>query len=174
MCSSDLELLDDLKANRAFAWLSIGATLLSGSKTTQKQMARIPRDLLDNPSEDGRGRSVTMPIVDARGDGWVLAWITQAPTKDVDEFAHEMSTYIQAKAHQWGMRRAAAFLYNETTRALERTIYESPLNDLTPEVEEALAKLRPADALSELLPPNAKGRAKNRSAAKRKRKGGRR
>ena len=168
------ELLDELKANRAFAWLSIGATLLSGAKTTQERMARIPRDLLDNPFEDGRGRSMTIPIVDVRGDGWVLAWITRPPTKDVDEFAHEMSTYIQAKAHQWGMRRAAAFLYDETTHALDRTLYESHLDDPAPEVGAALAKLRPADALSAPLPSKAKGRARSRPAAKRKRKGGRR
>ena len=115
---------------------------------------------------------MTIPIVDVRGDGWVLAWITRPPTKDVDEFAHEMSTYIQAKAHQWGMRRAAAFLYDETTHALDRTLYESHLDDPAPEVEAALAKLRPADALSAPLPSKAKGRARSRSAAKRK--GGRR
>lgn len=103
------DLLDELKANRAFGWLSIGATLLSGAKTTQEQMVRIPRDLLENPFRDGRGRSVTIPIVDVRGDGWILAWITRPPTKDFEEFVHEMSTYIQAKAHQWGMRRATAF-----------------------------------------------------------------
>ena len=167
------ELLDELKANRAFAWLSIGATLLSGAKTTQQRMARIPRDLLDDPFEDGRGRSVTIPMVDARGDGWVLAWITRPPSKDFDEFAHEISTYIQAKAHQWGMRRAAAFLYDEATHALGRTLYESHLGDLEPEVEAALSKLRPADALSAPRPPKTKGRARNRSSAKRKRKGGR-
>lgn len=165
------DLLDELKANRAFAWLSIGATLLSGDKTTQEQMARIPHSLLGNPFEDGRGRSVTMPIVDPRGDSWVLAWITRPPTKDVNEFAHEMSIYIQAKAHQWGMRRAVAFLYDETTHALDRTLYESHLDDLAPEVEAALAKLQPADALSLLRPPTAKGRLGNRSAAKRRQRG---
>lgn len=168
------ELLDELKASRTFAWLSIGATLLSGATTTQKRMARIPRELLGNPFEDGRGRSMTIPVVDVRGDAWVLAWITRPPTKDADEFAHEMSTYIQAKACQWGMRRAAAFLYDEATHALYRTLYESRLDDTTPEVEAALAKLQPADALSAPLPPKAKGHTRSRSATKRKRKGGRR
>lgn len=161
------DLLDELKANRAFGWLSIGATLLSGAKTTQEQMVRIPRDLLENPFRDGRGRSVTIPIVDVRGDGWILAWITRPPTKDFEEFVHEMSTYIQAKAHQWGMRRATAFLYDETTHALVYTLYESHLGDLKPEVEAALSKLRPVDALSAPHPPKTKGRARNRSSAKR-------
>lgn len=175
MASSPLrELLDELKTNRAFGWLSIGATLLSGAMATQERMARIPRELLGNPFEDGRGRSMTMPIVDVRGDGWVLAWITRPPTKDVDEFAHEMRTYVQAKAHQWGMLRAAAFLYDEATHALYRTLYESHLDDMTPEVEAALAKLRPADALSAPLPPKAKDRTRGRSATKRKRTGDRR
>ena len=164
------ELLDELKANRVFAWLSIGATLLSGAKTTQEQMVRIPRNLLNNPFEDGRGRSMAMPIVDARGDSWVLAWITRPPTKDFEEFVHEMSTYIQAKAHQWGMRRATAFLYDETTHALVYTLYESHLGDLKPEVEAALSKLRPVDALSAPQPPKTKGRARNRSSAKRKKR----
>jgi hypothetical protein len=139
-------------------------------------MARIPRDLLKNPFEDGRGRSMTMPIVDVRGDGWLLAWITRPPTKDFDDVANEMSIYIQAKAHQWGMRRAAAFLCDEATGALARTLYESHLGEPTPEVLAALAKLRPADASSASLPPKAKARAGGRSAAKRKRKrkGGRR
>ena len=161
------DLLDELKANRAFGWLSIGATLLSGAKTTQEQMVRIPRALLENPFRDGRGRSVTIPIVDVRGDGWILAWITRPPTKDFEEFVHEMSTYIQAKAHQWGMRRATAFLYDETTHALVYTLYESHLGDLKPEVEAALSKLRPVDALSAPHPPKTKGRARNRSSAKR-------
>lgn len=168
------ELLDELRTSQTFAWLSIGATLLSGATAAQERMARIPHELLKNPFSDGRGRSMTMPIVDARGDGWLLAWITRPPTLGFDDFAKEMSTYIQAKAHQWGMRRAAAFLYDETTGALARTLYESHLGEPTPEVSAALAKLRPADALSAPLPPKAKVGGGGRSAAKRKRKGGRR
>lgn len=164
------ELLDELRASQTFAWLSIGATLLSGATAAQERMARIPRDLLKNPFDDGRARSMTMPIVDVRGDGWLLAWITRPPTKDIDDVANEMSIYIQAKAHQWGMRRAAAFLYDEATGALARTLYESHLDGPTPEVLAALAKLRPADASSASLPPKAKARAGGRSAAERKRK----
>jgi hypothetical protein len=170
------ELLDDLRANQTFAWLSIGATLLSGAAAAQERMARIPRDLLKNPFDHGRGRSITMPIVDVRGDGWLLAWITRPPTSDFDDFAKEMSTYIQAKTYQWGMTRAAAFLYDEATGALARTLYESPLGEPTPEVSAAMAKLQPAEASSAPLPPKAKARGGGRTAAKRKhkRKGGRR
>ncbi|HML50523.1 MAG TPA: hypothetical protein PKD84_03810 [Propionicimonas sp.] len=161
-------LLEDLQTSRAFAWLSIGATLLSGSTATQERMARIPHDLLKNPFDDGRGRSMTMPIADARGDGWLLAWITRPPTTSLDEFAHEMSTYIQAKAHQLGLKRAAAFLYDEATSTLARTLYESHLGDPIPEVLAALNRLQPANVWSTSPPPKAKSRAGGRSTAKRK------
>lgn len=167
-------LLDNLRASRTFAWLSVGATLLSGATPAQERMARIPRDLMKNPFGDGRGRSMTMPIADVRGDGWLLAWITRPPTKDFDDFANEMSIYIQAKSHQLGMRRAAAFLYDEATGALARTLYESHLGEPTPAVLAAMGKLRPADAWSATPPPKAKARAGGRSTAKRKADGGRR
>lgn len=163
--------LDDLRASRTFAWLSIGATLLSGATAAQERMARIPRELLKHPFGDGRGLSVTMPIVDVRGDGWLLAWMTRPPTKNFDDFANEMSIYIQAKAHQLGMRRAAAFLYDEATGALARTLYESHLGEPTPEVLAALGKLRPADAWSATPPPKAKARAGGRSIGRGQRKG---
>ncbi|MCC6497898.1 MAG: preprotein translocase subunit SecA [Propionibacteriaceae bacterium] len=161
-------LLEELRASRTFAWLSIGATLLSGATDAQEEMARIPRDLLRHPFGDGRGRSMTIPVVDVRGDGWLLAWITRPPPRSFDDFADEMSIYIQAKAHQLGMRRAAAFLYDEATGALERTLFESHLGEPIPEVLAALGKLRPADAWSAKPPPKAKARAGGRSTAKRK------
>lgn len=167
-------LLDNLRASQTFAWLSIGATLLSGAAATQEKMARIPRDLLKHPFGDGRGRSMTMPIVDVRGNGWTLAWITRPPTRDIDDYAEEMRTYIQAKSRQWGMKRAAAFLYDEATGALAQTLYEAPLGEPTPEVSAAMARLQPAGAMSAPLPPKAKVRGESRSASKRKRKGGRR
>lgn len=171
MASSPLRpLLDDLRASRTFAWLSIGATLLSAATDAQKRMARIPRDLLKHPFGDGRGRSMTIPIVDVRGDGWLLAWITRPPTRSLDDFATEMSIYIQAKAHQLGMRRAAAFLYDEATGVLAHTLFASHLGEPTPEVLAALGKLRPADAWSATPPPAAKARAGGRSTAKRKAK----
>jgi len=165
-------LLDDLRASRTFAWLSIGATLLSGATTAQERMARIPRDLLKHPFVDGRTRSTTIPIADVSGDGWLLAWITRPPTKDFDDIASEMSIYIQAKAHQLGMRRAAAFLYDEATGALARTLYESHLGEPTPEVLAAIGKLQPADTWT-TPPPNAKALAGGRSTAERQAEGGR-
>lgn len=170
------ELLDELRVSKTFAWLSIGATLLSGATAAQEQMARIPRDLLRNPFDDGRGRSMTLPIADVRGDGWLLAWITRPAPRDFNDFSNEMSTYIQAKARQWGMRRAAAFVYDETTGVLARTLYESHLGEPTPEVLAAMAKLQPADASSTPVPPKAKASAGGRAPRKRKRKrkGGRR
>lgn len=163
-------LLDDLRASGTFAWLSIGATLLSGATAAQENMARIPRDLLNNPFDNGRGRSMTVPIVDVRGDGWLLAWITRPPSRSFDDFASEMSIYIQAKAHQLGMRRAAAFLYDEATGALARTLYESHLGEPTPEVLAAIEMLRPADTWSSLSTLHAESRKRGRSTTKRKAK----
>ena len=168
------ELLNELQLSQTFAWLSIGATLLSGAESVQNKMARIPSDLLNNPFGDGRERSVTIPILDARKDGWLLSWITKPPFKNLDDFAKDMRVYIQAKAHQWGMRRAVAFLYDESTGELAQVLYESHLGDPTPEILADLHRLRPADVSSAPLPPTARASGRGRSASQRKRKRGRR
>ena len=55
MVPSPLEWLIDAVQHRGdYAWLSIGATLLSGSTAFQEKLARIPGYLLDNPLDSGR------------------------------------------------------------------------------------------------------------------------
>jgi hypothetical protein len=157
MATSALQgLLDELRHRRDFGWLSISATLLANATASQEKMARIPRDLLRNPFQDGRGRSQTIPIGAPRGEGWLLAWMTRPPTRDIGEIVHEARLYLQAKKHQLGLPRAVAFVYDERTQDLAEVVYDAHRGDLSAEAQARLGQLRPPTAMTSPLPPKAK------------------
>lgn len=171
MAPSPLQgLLDELRGSRPFGWLSIGATLLSMATDMQKRMAHVPCDLLCNPSDDGRGRSLTMPMPDVRDGGWLLAWMTRPPIRSIDEYSEEMLRYIKAKSYQLGVRRATAFLYDEMTGGLVRVLYASHIGEVTPEMLADLDRLKSAEALSSWPPPKRKNGGRSRSTARKRRR----
>lgn len=162
-------LLSDLQVNKPFAWTSIGATLLSGDTQTQKRLAQIPHSLLNDPNPT-QGRQAAIPMRTLHDGGWLLAWMTRIPSKDPDTYAKEMRRYIRAKAHQWGLTRAAAFIYDEKTGLLSDTLYESHVGEPTPEILADLDKLQPAGAGQSLASIGRKNRSAKQSDRKRKKK----
>jgi hypothetical protein len=183
MATSPLQdLMDALRRRRDFGWLSISATLLANATAAQERMSRIPRDLLRHPAHDGRGRSQTIPLADPRGDGWLLAWMTRPGSRQLDVVVDESLIYLQAKKHQLGLPRAAAFVFDEETRDLVHVVYDAHRGDLSEAAQARLATLRPPDAMTSPRPPKAKRTANSRTTQVRgqgkrrrgqKRKGGR-
>ena len=105
MVPSPLEqLVDALQARGDYAWLSIGTTLLEGSTEFQHKLARIPRELLDNPFDDGRQRSVTIPFLGSGDDGWILVWVTRPQGRDPGSFERDTRDYLRAKSTSSGSR----------------------------------------------------------------------
>lgn len=157
MVSSPLgDLIDTVHQRADYAWLSIGATLLSGATTAQKKMARIPADLLNNPSDNGRERSVAMPIARSLEDGWLLVWITRPPGQQPDRFEQTTREYLRSKMHQLSLPRGVAFAYDEITRTLAGVYFDDHIGELEPHLQERLASLKPAGSFDSHFPPQAK------------------
>lgn len=157
MSPSPLEWLVDAVQERGdYAWLSIGATLLSGSTAFQNKVDRIPRDLLDNPFGDGRQRSATLPFPDSSGDGWLMVWITRPPERDSLEFEKNTRDYLCAKKHQLGLSRGVAFCFDEATRELSDVYFDDHIGDLEPDVAARLSTLKPPEHMPHWPPPHAK------------------
>jgi hypothetical protein len=153
-------LVDELRSRGEPGWLSLGATLLSLATGAQHQFARHPEYLLDNPAQDGRGRSVTVPITGSvdRADGWLLVWATRTQGEEPAAVEARSRKYLRAKMHQLGLPRGAVLLYDASTRALIGTYYDGHVGPLDAETTAAVTGLRPASAFHERLPPRAKRR----------------
>ena len=167
MIPSPLEpLVDDLQARGDYAWLSIGATLLEGSTEFQQKLARIPRDLLDQPSGDGHQRSATMPFPSTGEGGWLLIWVTRPPEMDPGSFERDTKGYLRAKMHQLGLGRAVGFCFDESTRALVAVYFDDHVGDLDPILEAKSRSLLPPERMTHWPPPGKKTRGgpKARSA----------
>jgi hypothetical protein len=151
-------LVDELARRRVYGWLSIGATLLSCSTATQKQMARQADDLLDNPRTGG-GRQLAMPVTHSvrRADGWLLVWATRSPHEDLPTVRAKVAAYLQVKMHQLGIPRGALFLYDETSRELVDVIYDAHAGELPEHLQPMLGFLRSPSAMaSARIPPKAR------------------
>jgi hypothetical protein len=155
-----VELIDELDRRRPFGWLSVGATLLSGSKPLQEKFARHAKNLLDNPDPEGRGRSATVPVTGSvnAADGWLLVWAVKPPGVSQSRWSAHLRDYMKAKGHQLNIPRVATFAYDEVTRELIDMFYEGDTSVLNTSAEASFRRLRPASALHAMLPPAAKQR----------------
>lgn len=144
------DLIDELQARKFPAWLSIGATLLGAATPAQHKIAMNARALLDNPSGEGVGRSITVPITGTtvREEGWLLVWATLPPGTDPVAEEHRLRGYLRAKKHQLSLPRGVVFLYDETTRELVNAFFDDHTGPLPPELAESLRFLRPPTALT--------------------------
>lgn len=151
-------LIDDLQSRNVMGWLSIGATLLSGSTSTQHQFARNGNDLLNGPSPSGRGRSLAVPITGSvdPAEGWLLVWATRPAGEDPAGAEKHIRSYLRAKKHQLGIPRGVVFLYDEPTRDLVGAYYDAHVGSLDVEQTAILKHLRPTTAFHNRLHPNAK------------------
>jgi hypothetical protein len=151
-------LIDELQKRGDFGWLSVGAELLAGSFTAQSDMARNARDLLQRRRDDGRGRSMTVPIISTprRGEAWLLVWATRPESDDASEVERSLRDYLRTKKHQLGIPRGAVLLYDEADGRLVGVYYDGHLGSLTAEQTDRLASLRKPSDLTSRLPPRAK------------------
>jgi hypothetical protein len=143
LCSPLGDLIDTLQHRGDYAWLSIGATLLAGSTAFQEKMARLPTDLLNNPSPGGRERSVAVPFGSSREEGWLLIWITRPPGRQPDKFQQDTQDYLRVKMHQLLLPRGAVFVYDETTKKLADVYFDDHKGELEPRLHARLQSLRP-------------------------------
>jgi hypothetical protein len=165
-------LIDAVRDRGDYAWLSIGATLLSGSTEFQKKLARIPGELLDNPFGDGRQRSHTIPFPGSVEDGWLLVWVTRPPGRDSSAFEQDTRDYLRLKKHQLGLPRGVAFCFDETTRELIGVYFDDHVGELEPGLAARSAFLKPPEQMTSWQPPGGKARpgSKHRTQQKRTKK----
>ncbi|WP_454164305.1 hypothetical protein [Gordonia iterans] len=163
-------LIDWLEENAIFGWLSIGATLLDGSSDAQRQLARHPQDLINNPDPDGKPRSIALPWGLTKENGWLLVWMTRPGTICAEQVVQRSHTYMVVKKHQLGYRRGASFVYDEPSGEPIGASYDSGQTEIEPEVlAELVAALRPADSFDTPAQMTQRRRANRRGAARKKR-----
>lgn len=148
----------NLERRRDFGWLSIGATLLSGSTKAQADMARHPNELLSNPDPRGRERSVTMPIGSTKADAWLLVWITRPRTRSFEASKEHARGYLRAKKYQLGIGRGVALQFSEEDRQIEGVFYDGSPLDPDPELDEKIKMLVAPERMPHRVPPSAKRR----------------
>ncbi|MFV2103674.1 hypothetical protein [Micromonospora sp. LOL_024] len=159
MAPSPVEsLIDELQLRNVTGWLSVGATLLSGSTRTEHQFARNGDDLLDNPSPNGKGRSLAVPIAASvdPAEGWLAVWATRPAGSNPAAIEKKFRDYLRAKKYQLGIPRGIVFLYDEPTRGLVGAYYDGHIGPLDAALTATLKHLRPASYLQSRLPPNVK------------------
>lgn len=171
MASSPLNpLIDWLRDNDIFGWLSIGATLLEGSSDAQQRLAAYPDYLLSNPARNGQPRSIAVPWGLTKESGWLLVWMTRPGSKDSEWVLNQAHAYLVAKKEQLGYRRGASFVFDERSGSIIGASYDSGQTVVRPEVlSELVALLRPLGDMDSQAHLTQRRRATQR-AAKRKRK----
>jgi hypothetical protein len=164
------DLIDDLRAREVSGWLSIGATLLAPDTREQCRMARIADELLNAPTGGGQGRSMTIPMTDtvSRSEAWLMVWATHPVGKALDKEEKHWCDYLRLKKHQLGIPRGVVFLYDEDTRGLVAVYYDGTIGELSPNLAEGLAALRPPSSFTGRLHPNAKRPPKGKPKPKRR------
>lgn len=159
-------LVDEIQAAGYYGWLSLGATLLSGSTKAQSDWVRIPKRLFAKSRADGRQHSQTVPVGETIPESWVLTWMSEPKSGDLDDLTKLARSYIRAKKYQLGFPRAAALLFDAGPGALASVVYDG--SALTPDeaLDRDVERLFPVEAMAAPPPP-----ARRRSGSKaRKRK----
>ena len=165
-----ISVADELQGRGFYGWLSIGATLLSGSTKAQSDFMRIPKNLLAAPRGGGRERTQAVPIGSRLSNAWLLVWMTRPVDGEVEDIVQLAGRYLQAKKYQLKLNRGAVFLYDEATKELIDVIYDGTLPTPDPAMDRAIEGLFPVEKMSSPLPPKAK-RASSVRAKGKKRKG---
>jgi hypothetical protein len=162
-------LADLLQTQGVYGWLSIGATLLSGSFETQHKLAGSAQHLLSEPRSDGQGRSVTWPVTGTvePSEGWLLVWATRPPHESLTKALKRLAGYLKTKKHQLSLPRAVAFLYDEATRQLHHVHYDGDTGLLPDDLKPWLDHLQPPEALHPLPPPSRERRRRKSKHTKR-------
>ncbi|MBC2933096.1 preprotein translocase subunit SecA [Nocardioides sp. zg-1228] len=158
-------LLDQLRARKDYAWLSICATLLAGSEAAQSQMAKIPVDLLHNPFAGGRRRrmqAMPLPQSSDRADGWLVVWMTRPPGFIPAAAEQDARDYLRVKKHQWGLSRGVVLEYSEATRDLIGVWFDDHSGELDDALKSKAKALQPAEAWTSNEHPKAKKRSGSR------------
>lgn len=165
-------LIDALRQNEIFGWLSIGATLLEGSSDAQRRLVGRAAQLTDSPAPSGKPRTLAVPWGTTKQDGWLLVWMTRPAAMDVDDVVRESQLYMVAKRCQLGLRRGAAFVYDEATGEFLNASYDSGQTDLDHKIlVEAIDALRPPGEAETEAQITQRRRAEKRAAdTKRKNK----
>lgn len=143
------DIVDALESRRVPGWLSIGAMLLGHSTTFQQKTISDIKSLLDNPSSDRRGRSLTQPLTGTTHpeEGWLLVWATLPAEVDRASEEKRLRDYLRAKKGQLLLPRGALFLFAESNRELVEVLYDDHTGPLSPELEARVQFLRPPEAL---------------------------
>ncbi|MEU7144709.1 hypothetical protein ABZ942_35055 [Nocardia sp. NPDC046473] len=141
-----------------YGWLSVGATLLSGSTKSQDYQSRIAKQLLDQPDPLGRERSMTVPIGSTKKNAWVMVWMTRPRSRSLEQATNHLTSYLRVKKYQWGLNRGVGFLFDQHDRALSAVVYNGDRLSPDPELDEQVTQLYPADYLPSRPPPKAKRR----------------
>ncbi|WP_406294354.1 preprotein translocase subunit SecA [Embleya sp. NBC_00888] len=162
-------LLDELQSRRVTGWLSIGATLLSATTDVQHKFARYGDELLDNPSPDGAGRSLTMPLTGSvdPAEGWLVVWATRPAGQDAAKTETQLRGYLRAKKHQLNLPRGVVLLYDEPTRDLVGIFYDGHIGPLDATLTATLRSLRPAADLRRTINLHAQGSPRRAASASR-------
>jgi hypothetical protein len=165
-------LIDELQSRNVTGWLSIGATLLSADSDVQHRFARYGEQLLSNPSSQGQGRSLTVPITASvdPAEGWLFVWITRTTAEAPASAKKRARDYLRAKKHQLGLPRGVVFLYDEPTRSLLDVLYDGHIGPIDKSLTAVLHSLRPATALQRTIHPNAKRPPRTTKRAPRKKR----
>lgn len=162
-------LIDWLRDNDIFGWLSIGATLLEGSSDAQQQLAAYPGDLTSHPAPNGQPRSIATPWGLTKEDGWVLVWMTRPEAMDGENVVRRAHSYMVAKKHQLGYLRGASFVYDEPSGSIIGASYDSGQTEVPPEIlAELVASLRPLSDMDTRAQMTQRRRAAKRAAKQRK------
>lgn len=164
-------LVDWLRENAIFGWLSIGATLLEGTSDVQQQLAAYPVELTSNPDPNGKPRSIATPWGLTKQDAWLLVWMTRPAAMDGEKVVRQAHAYMVAKKHQFGFRRGASFAYDEPTGELVGGAYDSGQTEIDPQIlAELVGSLRPVGDMDTRAQMTQRRRAKARLANRKRRR----
>lgn len=165
-----IPLAEKLQENGFYGWLSLGATLLSGSTKAQKEFSRIPKNLLVHRREDGTERSCAVPVGSNLSNVWLLIWMTRPAGRDVQDVIHSGREYLRAKKYQLKITRGAVFFYDEPTKELIDVIYDGTLPTPDPMMDRAIVGLEPVDKVSSFSQQKAKRASKTTTKRKKRKK----
>ncbi|MFF0572037.1 preprotein translocase subunit SecA [Streptomyces sp. NPDC004041] len=149
-------LVDELQSRNVTGWLSIGATLLSGTTDLQHKFARHGDELLDNPSPNGRSLTVTLTASVDPAEGWLFVWATCPAGADPGKTERRLRDYLRAKKHQLSLPRGVVFPYDQPTRELLDIYYDGHTGPLDAALTASLSSLLPPSELHRSIHPNAR------------------
>jgi hypothetical protein len=150
------DLVDSLSRRGEAGWLSVGATLLGGSSTLQRKVARAPAGLARLTRRDGRAHSYTMFVGGSGHDSTLLVWTTLDDGETERAAEADLRSYLTAKKHQMKAAVAVCFVFGpEDPTTPVMVIYESNPPGPDPDLDRIVAdsSLRPIKRSVDRMPP---------------------